>query len=523
MTDIKTDVEVDAFVLRCMTDFPYFARSCLKIKTKIKGLQPFKFNRGQKYLQDVADWMISEYGKVRIIIVKGRQQGLSTWVEGRGYWKAIHNVGTKVYILTHEGEATKTLFQMAKRYHDNCPDFIRPYVKRSNLKELIFSELESEYAVGTAKTGSTGRSQNMQFFHGSEVAYWPDAKSIADGALQGLPEEPGTEGYLESTTKGVGDFFHNIWLSGIYPDEEPTENWNGFVRVFIPWFWEDTYQEPVDITFRMDVEEEELAKIYYLKPEQVHWRRKKIAFMDGDVGRFDREYPASPEHAFNAAAFNVLIKPDEVVKARNNMKMDMYMPVGHRTLGVDVAREGDDDTAFAIRQGRVCEKIQKWSGLRTKQIAARVVMWMREYRIDYVSIDMTGGYGAGVYDELVDLGLGAKVTGVNFASNAIDELKYKNKRTEMWITMRDWLRAGAQVPDSMGLQTDLCSVEYTHNIVKDKLELEPKPKTKTRLGKSPDYADALGLTFYRPSISENAASAGGLGDSVDPDAFFGAQ
>lgn len=514
----KTDEDIDAFVSRCMGSFPYFARSCLKIKTKTEGIKPLIFNRAQQYLQEVADWMTEKYGKVRIIIVKARQQGLSTWVEGRGYWKAIHNEGTKVYILTHEGDATKNLFAMAKRYHDYCPPDIKPFTKRSNTREMIFSDLESEYAVGTAKTGDTGRSQTMQFFHGSEAAYWPDAQAIADGLLQGLPDEPGTEAYLESTVKGVGDYFHNTWMSAVYPDETPGEAWNGYVRVFIPWFWEEKYRETPPLDFVVTKEEIELVKNYKLQPDQVYWRRKKIIALEGDMSRFNREYPASPEDAFNASAFNVLIKSESVVKARHNGKIGMYMPTGSRVLGIDVAREGDDDTAFAVRQGRVCEKVARFPDLKTNEVASKAVIWMRDERIDYISIDMTGGYGAGVYDLLVMWGLGAKLVGVNFASKAIDEVKYKNKRTEMWVTMRDWLNFGAQVPDSAALQTDLCSIQYEHNTVKDQLELEPKKKAKSRLGKSPDIAEALGLTFYRPSFMMEQGA--GVGDSVDPFDFF---
>ncbi len=522
---VATSEMIDAFVTRCMTSFKYFSRACLKIKTKTRGIQPLVFNRAQEYLNYVAEDMIKKYGKVRIIIVKARQQGLSTWVEGRGYWKAIHNEGTKVYILTHEGDATKNLFNMAKRYHDHCPIDIRPTIKRSNQKELIFSDMESEYAVGTAKTGDTGRSQTMQFFHGSEVAYWPDAQAIADGTLQGLPEEPGTECYLESTTKGVGDFFHITWMKAKYPDTVEPAKWNGYVRVFIPWFWEDAYQTPVDKDFKMEPEELELLENYSLTPEQINWRRGKIEFMEGDMGRFNREYPASPEDAFNASAHNVLIKSESVVRARLNGKNDMYYPSGAKVLGIDVAREGDDDTAFAVRQGRVCEKIARWPHLSTSQIVARAIQWRKEMRIDFISIDMTGGYGAGVYDAFVDMGWGAIITGINFASNAIDELKYKNRRTEMWVLARDWLEAGAQVPDSEDFQTDMCAVQYTHNIAKDLLELEPKKKTKTRIGKSPDYGDAFCLTFYRPNMGLGVSSSGSqsAGDSVDPDSFFGGQ
>ena len=213
--------EIDTFSVRCMHDFEYFSNTCLKIKPKTGGLVPFEWNKAQKYLSKIVDDMIERYGKVRVIIVKGRQQGLSTWVEARGYWKVCHESGTKAFILTHEGEGDqKTYLIWPKRYHDNAPVDIRPIMQKSNQTEMTFNEMECEYAIGTAKTGDSGRSQTIQFFHGSEVAYWRAAKEIASGCMEGIPEEPGTESYLESTAAGFGGYFHSMWQNGIYPGEQ---------------------------------------------------------------------------------------------------------------------------------------------------------------------------------------------------------------------------------------------------------------------------------------------------------------
>ena len=511
--------EIDTFAARCMYDFEYFATTCLKIKPKVGGLEPLVFNKAQQYLNDVVDDMIEQYGKVRVIIVKGRQQGLSTWVEARGYWKVCHEPGMKAYILTHEGEATKNLFNMAKRYHDNAPPDIRPVMAKSNQTEMTFPEMDGEYAIGTAKTGDTGRSQTIQFFHGSEVAYWRAAKEISSGAMEGIPEEPGTEVYLESTAAGFGGFFHSMWQNSIYPGETPHAKWNGYVRVFVPWIWQPEYRQELLDDFERTEDEESLATLHGLDNEQLNWRRRKIAKMENDTARFQRDYPLTPEEAFNSAQDNVLIPADLVVKARAKGEVAYYQPVGSVILGVDVARFGDDSTSFALRQGRVVFWTKRFNKLDSMEVTSEVIKTLRQFKIDFVTVDGTGGYGAGVIDRLREMGYGSKVVEVNFADKPIEDEKYKNKRSEIWASTRDWLLAGAQLPNEDAIQHDLCSVTYKFDSAGDKLQLESKADMKKRGIKSPDIGDAIALTFARPSLGLSGIN--GRGESFDPDEYFG--
>jgi hypothetical protein len=89
-----------------------------------------------------------------------------------------------VFILTHEDAATQNLFEIVDRYHQHCPVALRPSTGAANAKELNFNELDSGYKVGTAGTKGVGRSSTIQLFHGSEVAFWPNADSHAAGVLQ---------------------------------------------------------------------------------------------------------------------------------------------------------------------------------------------------------------------------------------------------------------------------------------------------------------------------------------------------
>ena len=117
---------------------------------------PFLLNDAQEYIHKCLEKQRKQTGKVRAIILKGRQQGCSTLIEGRFYWRATHRTGVRAFILAHESESTSALFEMAKRYHDNCPKFVKPEIRSSNAKELSFATLDSGYKIGTAGNDSVG-------------------------------------------------------------------------------------------------------------------------------------------------------------------------------------------------------------------------------------------------------------------------------------------------------------------------------------------------------------------------------
>src|ERR1700722_12298423 len=106
--------------LRLRDDFPYYAPRCLKIRTKNGNIEPFRLNRPQRYLHEMIEAQREKTGKVRALVLKGRQQGVSSYTEGRFYHRATHKSGTKAFILTHLDEATANLFGMAKRFYENC-------------------------------------------------------------------------------------------------------------------------------------------------------------------------------------------------------------------------------------------------------------------------------------------------------------------------------------------------------------------------------------------------------------------
>lgn len=256
-------------------DYPIFAEKCLNIRTKEGKIEPLLFNTAQRYIHDQAEDQKRRMGKVRKVIVKGRQQGCSTYVEGRAYHHTSLRPGQRAFILAHEQDATNNIFNMAERFYDKCPERLRPHAGSANAKEMHFDVLDSGIHVGTAGTKGVGRSQTIQFFHGSEVAYWPFAETHATGVMQAIPDMPGTEAWLESTAAGRGNYFHT-------QAEKARKGETDFELIFIPWFWQAEYRKPVSDGFNRSEEEMKLAAQFNLTDEQLAWRRSKIAELEMD-------------------------------------------------------------------------------------------------------------------------------------------------------------------------------------------------------------------------------------------------
>ena len=137
---------------KLQNDFSYFSKEFLKIRTKDAQISPLNFNAAQKELERIIKKQTKETGKVRIIILKGRQQGLSTAVGAYLYHNVSIKKAKKALVVAHKSEATKTLFEMTKRYHDlsSAPQGVKPKTLYDSKSELTFPDIQSSYIVATA-------------------------------------------------------------------------------------------------------------------------------------------------------------------------------------------------------------------------------------------------------------------------------------------------------------------------------------------------------------------------------------
>ena len=476
---------------RLKDDFVHYTSKCLKIRTKSGSIEPFVLNKAQAYIHAKLEQQRGETGKVRALILKGRQQGVSTLIGARFYHQVSHNFGMQAFILTHALDATQNLYKMAQRFYENTPAPVKPQVSTSNSKELIFGLLDSGYKLGTAENKSVGRSATIQLLHGSEAAFWNNASEHAKGILQAVPGTAKTEIIFESTANGVGNYFHQMW-------QQAEGGLSEYIAIFVPWYWQEEYQIAVDENFQLQDNDSDLQVQYSLTLEQIAWRRRKISELsvngvDG-LKSFKQEYPCTPTEAFQTTGEDTYI-PGELIMQARKCTAEKY---GKLVLGVDPARFGDDRTAIIRRQGRVAFGLETYVKKDTMEVVGIVNTIIENEKPFKVFVDV-GGLGAGVVDRLKELGHKDIIVAVNAGSSPLDSRKFYNKRAEMWGMYKEWLSdQPCQIPDDDALHADSCGIRYKVDS-NSRLVMEQKVEMKKRGVRSSDTSDALCLTFAMPA------------------------
>lgn len=478
-------------LIKILKSLPSFAKNFLIIHDKSGASRHFEFNRAQQYIHERLEAQLKATGKIRALVLKGRQQGVSTLIQARFFHKTITKRGKKSFILTHHADSTRALFEMTKRYSENLDKALFPQPDKKNDNTLMFDGLGSGYRVGTAGSVEVGRGMTNQYLHLSEYAFYKDAAKIGMGLMNTVAEIDDTEIIKESTANGIDNDFYTDW-------QEAKNGKSRYQAIFVPWYWQDEYciEDSQFIATEEEMEWLEQFGPNGLKRGHLNWRRIKMQDIKGDYEqkcrKFRQEYPFTDSEAFLSSITDTFIQVEHVLKARKT-KVDSK---SHLVIGLDPARKGDDRTAIIRRRGRRAYGLETHYNIDTMELAGIIKRIIEKEEPKRVCIDSIG-IGAGVVDRLHELGYTHVVEGVNVARRASEPSKYKNLRAELWDMMREWLIQDMpiEIPDSDELQTDLCSLGYKYDS-SDRLQIEAKEDAKKRGLLSPDTSDALMLTFY---------------------------
>lgn len=481
----------DEKLIKVLKSFPLFAKNFLVIHDKIGCERYFELNRAQQYIHDRLEAQLKATGKVRALVLKGRQQGVSTLIQARFFHKTVTKRGKKSFILTHHADSTRALFEMTKRYSEKLDKSLFPQPDKKNDNTLMYDGLGSGYRVGTAGSVEVGRGMTNQYLHLSEYAFYKDAAKIGMGLMNTVAEIDDTEIIKESTANGQSNDFYADWQAA-------KNGSSRYQAIFVPWYWQDEYCIEDDSFTPNDEETEWLQKFGEngLKPGHLNWRRIKLQDIKGDYEqkcrKFRQEYPFTDDEAFLSSITDTFISVEHVQKARK----ETVDSNSHLVIGVDPARMGDDRIAIIRRRGRRAYKLETHYNIDLMQLSGMIKRIIDNEEPKRVCIDCIG-IGAGVVDRLHELGYVDIVIGVNVACRPEDPARYKNTRSELWDRAREWLIQDmpVEIPDSDELQTDLCGLGYKYDS-SDKLQIESKIDAKKRGLLSPDTAEAFILTFY---------------------------
>lgn len=166
--------------------------------------------------------------------------------------------------------------------------------------------------------------------------------------------------------------------------------------------------------------------------------------------------------------------------------------------GQDVAEFGKDKNVSIFRYGGWVAQPHTWSGVDPDFTAIRAAGLYKQYFARIAFVDATG-VGAGVAPRMVRLeaenAYGVKVATSPTYKPEIQMAEFNTLRDQLWWSVREWLRTdpGAMLPPCEPLLEELSIPTYV--IYGGKVRVMDKDMMRSLLGRSPDYADALCLTF----------------------------
>jgi hypothetical protein len=264
---------------------------------------PFKLNSAQRLLDEAIESQASRGIPVRLIHLKPRQYGATTYFDGRIFREIMTKRNLHATTISYVNESASHIRGIAGRFYDRLKDR-KPDLKGRGEKLWRFPSLDNTWMIESAENLSAGHSFTNQILHVSEISRWErDVDMIMRGLTSSVQSIPGTMIIIESTANGYGDYFHETW-------KEARKGKNPYLPIFIAWYQIEKYS----MGFTKDVAWDGRSKSEFEKTldpiakglrnngvslEQLHWRNWKIqGDLRGSEESFFEQYPSNEDEAF---------------------------------------------------------------------------------------------------------------------------------------------------------------------------------------------------------------------------------
>ena len=291
---------------------------CFTVVNKDKREEPFFLNEVQKEFMNILNQAIKDFDEglitnISLLVLKGRQQGFTTLISAYQLAATTTRRNFEGLTLADESSNAEAIFQnKAKFIYDRLPEILKPTEKYNSKRQLLFEKLNSSWTINTA-TKEVGRSRTINFFHGSECAFWRDGIASIQASLGETFTKNAIKIY-ESTANGFNDF-REMWKSGAH------------INCFFQWWKTKEYRlnfetKNMRTKFLNDIDRNKGEWIYdrlkWLRDEkkldenQLYWYFKKYqGYIDKEL--IKQEYPCTPDEAFVASG-KCYFNKDNIIK-----------------------------------------------------------------------------------------------------------------------------------------------------------------------------------------------------------------
>lgn len=393
-------------------------------------------------------------GERRISVRAGHGVGKSAFCAWLSIWHMVTRYPQKtVMTAPTAGQLFDALFAEVKFWINKLPEPIRELFDTTSEKVTLRAAPESSFI--SARTSSADRPEALAGIHSAHVLLIVDEASavpeaVFESAAGSMSGHDACSILIGNPTRNSGMFFRthhalsNEWRTYHVSCLDSPRVSADFVKQIM-----DTYG-----------------------PESNAYKIRVL----GEFALRDDDTLIPAELVDSAMSRDVAVSPEEPV-----------------VYGLDVARFGDDRSVLCKRRGNVVLEFKVWQGLDLMQLTGAVVNEAKLDKPAEIMVDSIG-LGSGVADRLRELGHVVRDVNVSESSSMMNAQAAK-LRDELWLSLKEWLNARAcKLPKIDELRQELVAPTYTFTS-NGKIKVEGKQEMKRRGMRSPDLADALGLTF----------------------------
>lgn len=362
------------YIRECLRDPRFFFSSALRIRvvnpeTGSWSYEPFILNAEQEHLLQVIQDLEARKLPIRLIILKSRKLGCTTFFQALGTYYATFRPPWRVLTLVQQGAGNtegpaREIGTIATDFVTQMPAAVRDLIGVKAANGGLTWPTGSSLRVASQRSEDFARGASPSMCLLSEVGLWDrkrastSAEDTMQSVLSSMDRVPGTIGVIESTACGTIGSFPTRWALA----QQPGSTW---VPIFFPWHRSARHNPPqtgdeqatykavcdlLDSDRRGEAEDKlraagvpgewvERACEHRLTLPQIRWATDKVDEMGGDLARFDAEYPLTPRHAFASTGRPVF--SDSVLS--DITTADYYLSSGPLV---------DEEDKFAHRTGR---------------------------------------------------------------------------------------------------------------------------------------------------------------------------
>lgn len=271
-----------------------------KIRNKEGKLVTFKRNRAQKHYNDNLH--------SRNLILKSRQLGFTTDESIDALDDTLFNPNVDILLIAHNLEAGESIFNKKISFAwEKLPETIKQLYGVDNKTSKTLKFDFGKKGFSSIAVDTSGRSGTYQRVHITEFAdlckkYPKKVADIIEGTIPAVPTSGRID--VESTSQGASGEFYEMFM-GAWERGDPKTPVD-YKAHFYNWTWDDAELEKITPLEFIDMEQgdrlEKYAERYSLNQTEITYYYQKWISLNRNWNALKREYPTTPEEAFEAIA-----------------------------------------------------------------------------------------------------------------------------------------------------------------------------------------------------------------------------